>query len=50
MLLKGSVILHKVYLIEPLIGYPVIHQFRGNRVDNSVDNLWETASGGGKLD
>ena len=31
-------------------GYPVIHEFQGNRVDNVVDDLWETGSGGGKLD
>jgi hypothetical protein len=37
----------KVYLIRPPIGYPVIHQFRGKKVDNWVDDLWGTGPGGG---
>lgn len=29
------------------IHHPVIHQFQGKKVDNDVDDLWETDPDGG---
>jgi hypothetical protein len=39
--------LPQVYQMELPAGYPVIHHFRGNSVENRVHDLWETGSGGG---
>src|SRR5947209_953264 len=44
----GGGVLRKVYLREASIGYPVIHYFRGNLVERTVDDLWETGLHGGK--